>query len=131
MDDIEEFATLTADENPLHLDEEFARGQLFGGRVAHGLLTLSITLGLWYRAGLFDGWVVIFSGIDELRFRRPVRPGETLTARLTVLSRESSPRGEKVELENTTCNEKDEPVLSFSAHLLLARPRPTENSKKP
>lgn len=123
MKDIEEFARLTEDRNPLHLDEAFARGQLFGGRVAHGLLTLSATLGLWYRAGLFDGWIVVFSGIDKLRFLRPVRPGESLSARLTILRRETSPRGEMVELENTTYNEREEAVLSFSARLLLARPQ--------
>ena len=120
--DIEQFAHLTGDENPLHLDEAFAAGQLFGGRVAHGLLTLSATLGLWYRCGLFDGWIVVFLGIDKLRFLMPVRPGESLSARLTMVSREPSPRGDRVELENTTVNAKDEPVLSFSARLLISRP---------
>ncbi len=120
--EIEEFAHLTGDENPLHVDEEAARRGLFGGRVAHGLLTLSFTLGLWYRAGLFEGHTVVFSGIDRLRFLRPVRPGETLVARLTVTQRSPSSRGEIVDLDNTTYNEKDEPVLSFTARLLLAAP---------
>lgn len=123
MEDIEKFAHLTGDENPIHLDEAFASRQMFGGRVAHGLLTLSATLGLWYGAGLFDGWIVVFSGIDKLRFRRPVRPGESLSARLNIGSRETSPRGELVELENTTSNERGEPVLTFTARLLLARPQ--------
>lgn len=120
--DIEEFAHLTGDENPLHLDDAFAAGQLFHGRVAHGLLTLSATLGLWYQCGLFDGWIVVFLGIDKLRFVKPVRPGESLSARLHVVSREPSPRGDRVELENTTVNAKEEPVLTFSAHLLISRP---------
>lgn len=119
--DIEQFAHLTGDENPLHLDEAFARQQLFGGRVAHGLLTLSITLGLWYQARAFDGRTVVFSGIDRLRFRRPVRPGDTLTAEITILRRETSERGEKVEVENATFNQRKEVVLSFTARLLLAR----------
>jgi len=120
--DIEEFAHLTGDENPLHLDESFSAGQLFHGRVAHGLLTLSATLGLWYQCGLFDGWIVVFLGIDKLRFVKPVRPGESLSARLHVLSREPSPRGDRVELENTTFNAEQEPVLTFSARLLISRP---------
>jgi acyl dehydratase len=120
MEDIEAFAHLTGDENPLHLDEAFAKRQLFEGRVAHGLLTLADTLGLWYRAGYFDGWAVVFTGIEKLRFLRPVRPGETLTSQLTVVSREVSPRGDRVELENVTLNDREEPVLSFTARLLLA-----------
>jgi len=123
MADIEQFAHLTGDENPLHLDEEFASRQLFNGRVAHGLLTLSVTLGLWYQSGLFDGLIVVFLGIDKLRFARPVRPGESLTSRLTILSREPSDRGDRVELENTTYNNRQEAVLTFSARLLLSRPR--------
>jgi acyl dehydratase len=119
--DITSFAHLTGDENPLHLDEEFARPRLFGGVVAHGLMTLSVTLGLWYRAGTFDGLVVVFSGIDRLRFLRPVRPDDVLTAQLTVTRHEGSARGDVVELENTTYNQRKEAVLSFSARLLLAR----------
>lgn len=119
--DIDQFAHLTGDENPLHLDEAFARPRLFGGRVAHGLLTLSITLGLWYRAGAFDGLIVVFSGIDKLRFLRPVRPEDSLSAQLTVTRHEASGRGDLVDLENTTYNQRKEAVLSFSARLLLAR----------
>ena len=120
--DIEEFAHLTGDENPIHLDDAYAAKQLFGGRVAHGLLTLSATLGLWYQSGLFDGWTVVFLGIDKLRFLRPVRPGESLTARLHMLTREPSPKGDRVDLENTTLNGTNEPVLTFSARLLISRP---------
>lgn len=122
MADIEEFAHLTGDENPLHMDDAFASRQLFRGRVAHGLLSLSVTLGLWFRAGLFDGWIVVFLGIDKLRFVRPVRPGDSLTSEVKIVAREPSARGDRVELENTTLNGAGEPVLSFSARLLLSPP---------
>ncbi len=121
--DVEEFARLTGDENPIHLDETYAQRQLFGGPVAHGLLTLSLTLGLWYRAGLFDGHIVVFRGIDRLQFLKPVRPGDALSAEITILRREPSAHGEAVELENATRNARGEIVLSFSARLLLATPR--------
>jgi len=122
--DIEGFAHLTGDENPIHIDDAFAARQLFGGRVAHGLLTLSATLGLWYRAGLFDGWIVVFLGIDKLRFLRPVRPGDSLRSEVKTLTREPSAKGDRVEIENTTFNEAGEPVLTFSARLLLSRLNP-------
>jgi acyl dehydratase len=121
LSDIDDFARLTGDENPLHLDEEFARPRLFGGRVAHGMLTLSLTLGLWYRSRAFDDLIVVFSGIDKLRFLRAVRPEDALTAELAITRHDPSPRGDVVELDNTTFNQRKEPVLSFSARLLLAR----------
>jgi len=121
--DIEAFAHLTGDENPLHLDEAFAAKQMFGGRVAHGLLTLSVTLGLWYRAGLFDGVIVVFLGIEKLRFLKPVPPGETLTSRVTTVQREPTERGDRAELQNVTENAAGEAVLTFTARILLNAPR--------
>lgn len=121
--DIEAFAHLTGDENRMHLDEAFARQQLFGGIVAHGLLTLSMTLGLWYRAGLFGREIVVFSGIEKLRFVKPVRPGDALTAQLTIVRRSPSAHGDLVDVDNTTRNGENETVLSFSARLLLATRR--------
>ena len=120
--DVREFAHLSGDENPLHLDVEFAGTNLFHGIVAHGLLTVSVTLGLWYRAGLVECHVVVFTRIDDLRFLQPVRPGDALHARVRVLRREGSDRGERVELESVTMNQRDEPVLRFTARLLLAAP---------
>lgn len=125
--DVEAFAHLTGDENRMHLDEAFARQQLFGGIVAHGLLTLSITLGLWYRAGLFEREIVVFSGIEKLRFVKPVRPGDTLSAELKIVRRVPSVHGELVDIDNMTRNGANETVLSFSARLLLAGP-PTRSS---
>jgi len=121
--DIETFAHLTGDENPLHLDEAYSAKQLFGGRVAHGLLTLSVTLGLWYRAGLFDGVIVVFLGIEKLRFLKPVRPGETLTSRVTIVQREPSERGDRAELQNVTANSSGDAVLTFTARILVNAPR--------
>lgn len=121
--DIDAFARTTGDENPLHLDETFAARQMFGGRVAHGLLTLSATLGLWYRSGFFDHVIVVFLGIDKLRFLKPVRPGDTLSSRLTIVKREPTERGDRVELENVTSNGAGEPVLTFTARLLVSPPR--------
>jgi len=125
--DVASFAHLTGDENPLHLDEAVAAAEMFGGIVAHGMFTLAATIGLWYQSGYFEGHVVVFTGIENLRFLRPVRPGESLGAELAIQKRETSARGDKVELENITYNERHEPVLSFTARLLV---RPLHRAKE-
>lgn len=89
--DICAFAGVSGDYNPLHTDEEFARQTPFGGRVAHGLLALSISSGLASRIGILEGTVLAFLGL-EWKFREPVRAGDTIHVRLSVASTKAMPR---------------------------------------
>ncbi len=83
MDDIEHFARFTGDTFYAHLDEEAARANpLFGGRVAHGYLILSFAAGLFVDPA--PGPVLANYGLDNLRFVKPVKPGETIQVTLTV-----------------------------------------------
>ena len=75
-EDVEEFARLTGDVNPVHLDEEYARHSIFGRRVVHGALTVAIASGLL--SPFLVETTVAAHGLDQLRFRRPVFLGETL-----------------------------------------------------
>ncbi len=80
-DDVQRFIEITGDTNPLHVDEEFARGTQFGGRVLHGMLTASI---LSTMVGmLLPGTGAIYRS-QTIRFLRPVRAGETVTAHFVV-----------------------------------------------
>lgn len=81
--DIVWFAGLSGDYNTLHTDAEAAKASLFGGRVAHGLLVLSVASGLATRLGLMEGTVMAFMGL-EWKFRAPVRAGDTVRVLLTV-----------------------------------------------
>jgi oxepin-CoA hydrolase/3-oxo-5,6-dehydrosuberyl-CoA semialdehyde dehydrogenase len=83
MDDIEHFARFTGDTFYAHLDEEAARANpLFGGRVAHGYLILSFAAGLFVDPA--PGPVLANYGLDNLRFVKPVKPGEAISVALTV-----------------------------------------------
>src|SRR5580704_1136762 len=83
MDDIEHFARFTGDTFYAHLDEEAARkNPLFGGRVAHGYLILSFAAGLFVDPA--PGPVLANYGLDNLRFVKPVKPGESIQVALTV-----------------------------------------------
>jgi 3-hydroxybutyryl-CoA dehydratase len=79
--DIEAFAAVSGDLNPVHMDEAFARTTPFGGRIAHGMLTaayISAVLG-----NQLPGPGAIYLS-QTLRFRRPVKIGDPVTARVTV-----------------------------------------------
>ena len=79
--DIEAFAAVSGDHNPVHLDEEFAKTTRFKGRIAHGLLSASfISTAI---ASKLPGPGSIYLG-QNLSFKRPVRPGEKVEARVTV-----------------------------------------------
>lgn len=78
-DDVIDFARITLDSNPLHLDEEYARQTRFGGRIAHGILVaglISAVIGTQLGGPIYLG--------QTLKFVKPVRIGDTLTATAEV-----------------------------------------------
>lgn len=83
--DVVSFAAWTGDYNPLHTDAEFAAGTRFGQRIAHGVLGVSLCLGLAARTGLFEGSAVALLGIDGWRFRSPLLIGDTVHVRIEIV----------------------------------------------
>ena len=78
--DVQAFADISGDHNPIHLNDEFAKDSIFGGRVAHGMLTAShISAALVNFAG--PGWLYVN---QSLYFRAPVRIGDTVTTQVKV-----------------------------------------------
>jgi len=83
LEDIEHFAAFTGDTFYAHMDEEAARrNPLFPGRVAHGYLILSFAAGLFVDPD--EGPVLANTGLNELRFLKPVAAGRAIHVRLTV-----------------------------------------------
>ena len=76
--DLVNFAGVSGDYNRLHTDEEFARTTIFGRRVAHGTLVLSISQGLRQRTGVFEGTLMALLEIRSCRFLKPVFIGDTV-----------------------------------------------------
>jgi acyl dehydratase len=73
------------DPQPFHLDEEAAKTTIYGGLIASGWHTAAISMRLLYDGLVKDTVSLGSPGVDELRWVKPVRPGDTLSARLTVL----------------------------------------------
>ena len=79
--DIVLFAGASSDNSAMHIDEEFSRGTEFQGRVAHGMLTASVILAAI--TGHLPGPGSVNLG-HHLRFKAPVRPGDTVCAKVTI-----------------------------------------------
>ena len=109
--DIVIFAGLSGDYNQLHTDAEFAKGTLFGERVAHGLLGLSIASGLAQRLGFIEGTAQAFREL-EWKFRGPILIGDTIRARFKVREKKEMPRlgGGLIVFDAAVLNQRDEVV---------------------
>src|SRR5690606_37447210 len=89
--DIVRFAGLSGDFNQIHTDAEYAAQGIFGERIAHGLLVLSIATGLAVQTGNIEGTMLAFREV-EWKFSRPVMIGDTVHAEIEVEVTKSLPR---------------------------------------
>ncbi|MBZ2195442.1 MaoC family dehydratase [Occultella gossypii] len=121
------WAGITGDVVQFHLDAEHAASTQFGQRIAHGPFTLSVALGLLTQTGYF-GNVAAWLGLDEVRARRPVLIGDTISARAVVRTSRPSRKGHQGiwTIDYIVLNQRDEEVMTFTSSFLVQR-RPTEN----
>ena len=77
------FAEVSGDRNPLHLDDQFAASTLFGKRIAHGLLGLSVGSGLLHVLGIVRQSILAFTSLIW-RFKKPIELGDRLSLKLEV-----------------------------------------------
>lgn len=113
--DIELFAEVSGDRNPLHLDEDYARQTPFGQRIAHGALTASYISGIL--GNNLPGPGAVFVGLN-MRFRRPVFIGSEVTVRVEVT--ELQERGNKVTLK-VSCIVDGKAAISGDALVMVPR----------
>jgi acyl dehydratase len=121
---------LAFDPQPFHLDAEAAKGSIFGGLIASGFHTMALTFRLFAQTRALAACSLGSPGVDELRWLRPVRPGDTLRATVQVVEQRpstSKPDRGIVRLHWTALNQRGEPVLTMVSMQLLKRraPAPT------
>ena len=122
QEDVVKFAEVTGDLNPLHIDERYATGTIFGRTIAHGLFTLGVALGQWYGENLTRDSIVAFIGINNLSFLAPVFPGDLVRLRSEVLSARASrsrPGVGIVTFRDEMVNQTGVVVLQFERSLML------------
>ncbi|MBI3551546.1 MAG: MaoC family dehydratase N-terminal domain-containing protein [Elusimicrobia bacterium] len=120
---INSFAEISGDKNRLHVDEGFAKKTPFGGRIAHGLLGLSIASGLLHDMGIVQESVLAFVGLSW-RFKGPARIGDSLNTTMTVTkTRALGKKGGLVVFDAALTNQKGE-VLQEGEWSLMVRNKP-------
>ena len=112
--DVVDFARVSGDRNPLHLDEEYARATRFGGRIAHGLLVaglISAVLGT-----KLPGPGAVYRS-QHLEFKRPVHVGDQVTARVRIAA--WNPEKGHMTLATEVIDAEGRPVIEGEARLVV------------
>ena len=132
--DVVNFAGLTGDYNPQHVDAEFAKGSIFGERIAHGMLVFTLAFGLWVREWKKYQWPETkFAGHlnDKVSFLLPVKIGDTIRCRYkTIASRvsRSKPDIGLVTFGLQVVNQRAEVVQEGTAIAMIAARTATQSS---
>jgi acyl dehydratase len=125
--DNQRFCDLTMNQQPLHLDAEFAGKTQFGKRLVNGLLTMSLAVSMTIPETT-DGTIVANLGYDNVEHPEPVFHGDTLRARTTVTDKRETSDGERgtVDMHVEVLNQDDTVVCEFDRTVLSLKEKNAE-----
>lgn len=112
------------DPQPFHMDKTAAEESIYGGIIASGWQIAAVAFRMLMHTNIFGNASLGSPGLDELRWRQPVRPGDTISTIVRVTetrTSKSKPDRGLVTLSYEIVNQKDEVVASFKAVQLLRR----------
>jgi len=122
--DLVAFAGVSGDFNPLHTDSVYAAGSIYGERIAHGALVVSLVTGLRQRTAVFDGTLMGLLEIRSWRFLAPVRIGDTIHAAVEVAElRETSKPDRGVMVQHIDVRNQEDAVVASGEFVMLLRRR--------
>ncbi|MBM3584308.1 MAG: MaoC family dehydratase [Alphaproteobacteria bacterium] len=111
------------DPQPFHIDVEAARQGPFGGVIASGFQTLAVAFRILWDTGAIAGGLGS-PGFDELRWLKPVRPGDTIRTRIEILEKRvssSKPDRGILRVRHDVVNQRDEPAMTFTSTVFVPR----------
>jgi acyl dehydratase len=112
------------DPQPFHVDSEAAKASPFGGLIASGWHTTAVFMGMFVRGILLDSASLGSPGVEEIRWTAPVRPGDRLSARVTIVDSQPSatnPTRGTVITSNDVRNQDGVTVMTLRARGFFAR----------
>jgi len=113
--EILDFAKISGDQNPIHVDNAFAKQSYFGGVIAHGMLVSSLISSVLGNELPGPGSIYLS---QDLRFLAPVRPGDMITATVEVISWDEE--SGKISLKTIVENDRGDMVIKGEARLVMA-----------
>lgn len=121
--DIVSFAGWSWDTNPVHTDVVHSAAGRFGQPIAHGILGLSVAMGLVSRLGVFESCSIALLGIDGWRFEQPIVVGDTVQCTICITSTRATSNGKAGILERdfTLTNQQGVVVQHGNIGLMVAR----------
>ena len=123
--DVVLFAGWSWDTNPPHTDAESMRESRFGERIAHGMLGLSVAMGLASRLGIFEDSSIALLGVEGWRFHAPIRIGDTVHVTVEITGTRRTSAGDAGVLSRRfTLTNQDGDVVQSGDIGLMVRTRP-------
>ena len=124
--DVVNFAGISGDYNPLHINEEYCKNTQFGTRIAHGPLIYAVAAGLLFQLHLYDDTLIAFLGFESLKFTKPVKINDTIYAKVTVteVTETSKPDRGVMKRVLQVFNQRDE-VVQEGIQAFLVKRKPT------
>lgn len=115
------WAGLTMDFYPLHMDKEYAAKTEFGERLAHGPLIFGMAVGLVSMAGFGGDAAVAWLGVDKMKMTAPVKIGDTIRVIVEVTDKQETSKPDKgiQTWRYTVKNQRDEPVMVFDYKMMF------------
>ncbi len=126
--DVVNFAGLSGDFNPLHIDAESCKGNPFGERIAHGMLIASMATGMANWTGIFEGTTLAL--IEQvIRYKGAVQFGDTIHLELEVVEKKQTSKNDRgvVRFSTRVCNQRQEIVLEGEWVMLMKRKKGEPN----
>lgn len=120
--DVNTFAGLSGDFNPLHTDAEFAQTTIFGERIAHGMLTVAISTGMSNWTGIFAGTTIALLE-QNIKYTGAVKFGDTVHLEMEVTEKKETSKPDRgvVKISARMLNQKDDVVVDMLWTLMMKR----------
>jgi acyl dehydratase len=120
--DVVNFAGISGDYNPLHINEAYGQATPFGGRIAHGVLVLAMATGQINQLGIFEGTTLALLQ-QTIKYLGPVRFGDTIHLESKIVEKMESSKPDRgiLTLENKVVNQHDQTVIEVQEVVMIKR----------
>ena len=120
--DVVNFAGISGDFHPEHINEEYATKSPLGGRIAHGLLTTAVATGMVNQTGITEGTTIAVLEMKQ-RFIKAVKFGDTIRSVFKIINKKETKKPDRgiVTAALTVLNQRDEVVLEAEVVMMLYR----------